>query len=54
MERYATRQGEILERARKRQLRKEAQSRASKQAHQDKIHRDNTRSVSGASRTSRR
>ena len=43
MERYATRQGEILERARKRQLRKEAQSRASKQAHQDKIHRDNTR-----------
>ena len=43
MERYATRQGEILERARKRQLRKEAQSRASKQAHQDKLHRDNTR-----------
>tara|TARA_B110000977_G_scaffold22612_1_gene27250 strand:+ start:15613 stop:17601 length:1989 start_codon:yes stop_codon:yes gene_type:complete len=43
MARYATRQGAILERARKRQLKKEAESRASKQAHQDKIHRDNTR-----------
>ena len=43
MERYASRQGQILERARKRQLRREAQARASKQAHQDRIHRDNTR-----------
>ena len=43
MAQYATRQGEILEKARRRQLRKEAEGRAYKQAHQDKIHRDNTR-----------
>ena len=40
--RFAARQNAILERARKNQLRKEAEARAKRRAHQDKKHRDTT------------